>query len=145
MGHDSWQIDPATALAPPALIAGGDLARMLGLTDDLHETTQYLALPDYPRQDFVPGQFYTYETTSGHTTAPTILIIGDSFAEKWFSPLVLAHAGHMVLTHIQNCDFNWSWIDRFKPDEVWWMPTERAFLCAPGLRPRGMPSTVAHN
>jgi hypothetical protein len=41
--------------------------------------------------------------------------------------------------HHEGCGFDWGWIDRVLPDEVWWLPTERAMLCVPGVRPRGMP------
>jgi hypothetical protein len=32
-------------------------------------------------------------------------------------------------------------IDRFQPDEVWWVPTERYLVCIPpNIRPDGFPS-----
>jgi hypothetical protein len=37
------------------------------------------------------------------------------------------------------CTFDWSWIERLHPDEVWWMPTERYMLFCHGTRPANMP------
>ena len=31
--------------------------------------------------------------------------------------------------------FDWKAIDKYRPDEVWWMPTERFLICDPGVRP----------
>jgi alginate O-acetyltransferase complex protein AlgJ len=139
VGHPDWRLDPTTALTPRTTLHGGDLARMLGLAEDLSEPVHYMTLPAAQKQDFEPPPSYTFAANSGRAEGSTILIIGDSFTETWYPPMLLAHAGRMALTHIQNCGFNWAWIDYFKPDQVWWMPTERQFLCAPGVRPVGMP------
>jgi hypothetical protein len=45
-----------------------------------------------------------------------------------------------VWQHHKRCGFDWKLIDRFQPDEVWWMPTERYLLCNPDVRPDGFPS-----
>ena len=43
--HPDWRVDPATALGPPTEWKGGDLARMLGVQDDVTEMVEPLAIP----------------------------------------------------------------------------------------------------
>jgi hypothetical protein len=35
----------------------------------------------------------------------------------------------VVWIHHRYCGFDWRVIEKFRPDEVWWMPGERVFLC----------------
>lgn len=44
-GHPDWRVDPATALGPPTLVKGGDLARLAGVQDQATETVEPLTLP----------------------------------------------------------------------------------------------------
>jgi hypothetical protein len=67
------------------------------------------------------------------------MVIGDSFTEGEFAAMVLAHARRFVWVHHQYCGFDWKWIDQFRPDEVWWMPTERYMVCVPDRQPKGIP------
>ena len=41
--------------------------------------------------------------------------------------------------HHNYCGFDWAWIDRLKPDEVWWAPVERFLVCRPGQKPKNFP------
>ena len=68
------------------------------------------------------------------------MILGDSFTLGQFGRIVLRHAQRYVWTHHRLCTFDWQWINRFHPDEVWMMPTERDMLCRPGAQPSGLPS-----
>jgi len=44
----------------------------------------------------------------------------------------LAHVRKVAWAHHTQCDFDWhAMIDRYQPDEVWWMPTERLLNCMP--------------
>ena len=68
----------------------------------------------------------------------------DSFTTTTapFPPMLVEHVGRVVWQHHKSCGFDWKLIDRFQPDEVWWMPTERLFSlrhqCPPGrLSERG--------
>ena len=63
------------------------------------------------------------------------MIFGDSFTGGYFAPLLLQHAGRVIWLDHRFCGFDWKAIDRFHPDEVWWMPNERFLICAPGARP----------
>jgi alginate O-acetyltransferase complex protein AlgJ len=124
-GHSGWQLDPAVVLAPATQRNGGDLARMLGIAQDVSEQSQTLTLTD----DSV-------KLLAG----PAILVLGDSFTETLFEPMVVANGRRFAWAHHALCGFDWTLIEQVHLDEVWWMPTERDFLCNAGVRPKSMPS-----
>jgi alginate O-acetyltransferase complex protein AlgJ len=141
--HPDWRLDAAAALGPPTVVAGGDLARMLGVDADVSEVDQLSALPPAERKTIGPdGPFPTY-VASGEHSGPTIMIIGDSFTEDYFAPMLLQHVGRVVWLHHQFCRFDWKWVEEFRPDEVWWMPNERYMVCGHGDRPQDLPPQVA--
>ncbi len=135
-GRPDWRLDPAAALSPPSPREGGDLARMLGVQDAVSEEVEELRLSEGKKQLMTADPYGDYWLDSGHP-GPTILILGDSFAGAHFEPMLLPHVGRVVWLSHEHCAFDWSAIDRFRPDEVWWMPTERFLVCDPGVRPRG--------
>jgi alginate O-acetyltransferase complex protein AlgJ len=139
-GHRDWRIDADAALARFTKHKGGDLARMIGVSDDVAEPTQELALAPVSKVELTTDQFPSYVVTRDKPGA-TVMVIGDSFTKSYFAPLLLTHVGRVVWQHHKWCGFDWKLIDRFQPDEVWWMPTERYLLCAPNVRPDGFPTT----
>jgi hypothetical protein len=122
--HPGWRMDPSSVLAP-TVRKGGDMAKILGLSDKISEDTEKLTLPygrriPLPDNDFIetfdkPGQ--------------KILILGDSLTLDFFPPMLLQHVGSVIWVHHEYCGFDWRLIDEIRPDEVWWMPGERIFLC----------------
>ena len=74
-------------------------------------------------------------------SGPTILILGDSFTSGYFPPMILQHAGRVVWMSHMVCGFDWSEVEKYRPDEVWWMPTERFLVCLPGVKPKGLPES----
>ncbi len=129
-GHPDWQLDPAKVLRRPFDMPGGDLGRMLGIAEDQTETTEELALP-IPKVETISADAYpTYSKVAAHP-GPTIMVIGDSFTEARYDTMVLQHAGRFVWVFNNFCNFDRAWIDRFQPDEVWWMVTERNLACWP--------------
>ena len=68
------------------------------------------------------------------------MIIGELFHLAILRLWCLSHVGRIVWQHHKFCGFDWKLIDRFRPDEVWWMPTERYLLCGPNVRPDGFPA-----
>jgi hypothetical protein len=136
-GLPSWQMSPEVALAPMAPVRGGDLARFLGVAADEVEDVEQLAVPlgEYHQLngDFIPAGW-----VAGSRSGPTIMVIGDSFSREWISNLVAAHAGKLVWLHHQQCNFDWKWVDMFKPNQVWYLPNERDMLCLPGSQPMGL-------
>jgi hypothetical protein len=137
-GHTDWLFDPATALGPLVSVPGGDLAEMLGVASYLTEEIEYLTLPPGRNELYGPQPFATFQSFLGQATGAKIMVIGDSFTTAFFPPMVLARTGRFLWTHHSHCEFDWKWIERFQPDEVWYMPTERYLPCAAG--PKGIPN-----
>jgi alginate O-acetyltransferase complex protein AlgJ len=134
--HADWQINLASALGPTTIVTGGDLARMVGINGDVTEPDQLLALPIAHRETLGSGLDQIYSLTLDQP-GPTILIIGDSFADLLASALI-QHAGRVVWMHHQWCGFDWKRVQELEPDEVWWLPTERYMLCR--AKPRNFPT-----
>lgn len=143
-GHSEWHMDADTALTPPTQRQGGDLARMIGVSDAVAEPSRELALPSGSKVDQLAQPSASYVATSDKP-GETIMIIGDSFTQGYFAPMLLKYVRRVVWQHHRGCGFDWKLIDRFRPDEVWWMPTERQFLCIPNARPDGFPSRTGHD
>jgi alginate O-acetyltransferase complex protein AlgJ len=146
-GRPEWRIDPDAALAPLSQRQGGDLARMIGVNDHVTEPIQEIAPPPMSKVTLTTGSMGmgTYVAT-GDRQGATVMIIGDSFTYN-VAPVLLMHIGRVVWLHHQSCGFDWKLIDRFRPDEVWWMPTERLILCDANVHPDGFPGaekTVTH-
>jgi alginate O-acetyltransferase complex protein AlgJ len=130
-GHADWRFDPETVLAAPVERVGGDLANMLGMPNDVTESNQYLALPEGRQETLADPPFRTFRATLTATDAPPrLMIIGDSFTADYFIPMVLARTDPVIWTASILCAFDAKWIDKFRPAEVWWMPTERQMLCS---------------
>ena len=138
-GHREWRIDADAALTPVIQRQGGDLARMIGVENDVAEPVQELTFPPVSKVELTGPPSATYVATTDKP-GETILIIGDSFTVGYFAPMVLSRIGRIVWQHHKFCGFDWKLIDRFRPDEVWWMPTERYLLCGPNVRPDGFPA-----
>jgi alginate O-acetyltransferase complex protein AlgJ len=143
LGHPNWRLDAASALGAPTIRKGGDLARMLGVQDSTTESVEPLVLPSNTREDLSVGATPDYAILSD-SPGPTILVIGDSFTYGYFPPMLTQHVKKAVWLHYQHCAFDWDWIDRLHPDEVWWMPTERGLICEPGATPRNFIVEQAH-
>ena len=113
---------------------------MLDFDDRATETTEFLTLhATKPERLRTSTNIYHDYTASDGRPGPTILIIGDSFTEGFFRPMLLPHVGRIVWLHHRWCGFDWETVDQFHPDEVWWMPTERYLLCNPGVTPANFP------
>ena len=132
-GHSDWRIDPATALGAPVIVKGGDVARFLGIDENVSEEVEPLTLPDGKKQSLSADSLNYVENSPN--PGPTIMVIGDSFTMDLFAPMLLQHAGRVIWLHHEYCGFDWKWIDKLRPDEVWWAPVERFLVCRPGRRP----------
>jgi hypothetical protein len=135
-GHPDWRLDQASVLAPLSTRKGGDLARMLGVQDNVTEEVEELKLPAGEKEPLTAIPWEDYVESSGKP-GPTVMIIGDSFTTIDFALMLLQHVGRLVWIDHQHCRFDWKAIDRFHPDEVWWMPNERFLICDPGAEPIG--------
>jgi alginate O-acetyltransferase complex protein AlgJ len=129
--HPDWRVDPAKALGLPQEIKGGDLARLIGEQDEVTETAEPLALPAIGKQEILSQDLMpAYMITSGKP-GPTILVVGDSFTAGSFPSMLAPHVGRAIWVHYytHGCSFDWSLIDKYHPNEVWWAPVERALIC----------------
>jgi hypothetical protein len=131
-GRPEWRLEPKSVLGRPEAREGGDLARMLG--EDASETVEDLTLP------LAPAELLTEDPVGDFVGSldrpgPTIMLFGDSFTQDYFARLALQRAGRVVWLQHHKCGFDWKAIDRFHPDEVWWLPNERFLICDPGLEP----------
>lgn len=129
IGHTDWGISEQEALKAPAETPGGDLADMLGLGSSVKESVEEFALPRRPEEPFTQELFPTFQATGDSGTGGPIMVIGDSFTMHFFPPMVLRHVGRIFWTHHKQCGFDWKWIEKFQPREIWWVPTERYILC----------------
>lgn len=134
-GRPEWRIDPATAIGPLAERKGGDVARILGVQDEVSELAESFVLPlRGVDRAFSTDVMPDHVVTTGRR-GPTILVIGDSFTTGYFPYMLSQHVGRAVWIHHHQCAFDWKKVDEFHPDEVWWAPTERFLVCDPGARP----------
>ena len=136
--HPDWRIDPASALGPMQVRKGGDLARMLGVGDAVAEQAEDLTLPEGRKVLQSSDPFGDFVETS-EKPGPSILILGDSFTGGYFPQMILQHASRVIWMDHKSCGFDWSAVEKYGPDEVWWMPDERFLVCAPDKRPNGLP------
>jgi len=137
-GHPDWRVDPREALTAPETRRGGDLARLLGVQDSVTEKVEDFKASPPPKQLLTADPYGDYVETFGGP-GPTIIVIGDSFTGGHFTPLLNGHASKVIWLDHQHCGFDWAAIDRFHPDEVWWMPNERFLMCGAGEKPQNFP------
>ena len=134
-GRPEWRLDPATAMGPIEELKGGDVARILGVQDDVHEKVRMLALPLRGTDKDLSSGIMPDRVVSTGRPGPTIMVIGDSFTQGYFPLMLSQHGGRFIWIHHHECGFDWKYIDKFRPDEVWWAPTERFLICDPGVVP----------
>src|SRR5271154_5082445 len=131
-GRPDWRLGTRFAVGPPEAHEGGDLARMLG--EDATETVEDLTLPA-ARTELLTADPVSDFVGTLDRPGPTIMVLGDSFTQDYFARMALQRAGRVVWLEDHKCGFDWKAIDRFHPDEVWWMPNERFLICDPGVKP----------
>ncbi len=142
-GHPDWRLDPESSIGPPAERKGGDVARIIGAEDEVTETVRELALPSGGKsQDLSPGPMPDWILSSGRP-GPTIMVIGDSFTAAYFPPMLAQHVGRAIWLNHHECGFDWAEVEKFQPDEVWWIPTERFLICDEGVRPLNFAGAAA--
>ena len=105
--HPDWRVDPSSALGPPVVRKGGDMARILGLSDKISEHTENLKLPAgrrilLPHDDFIE----TFDQPG-----PRILNFRRFADPGLFPPMLLQHVGSVVWVHHEYCGFDWRVID----------------------------------
>jgi hypothetical protein len=132
-GHPDWRMSPAAVLGPPTIRRSGDLASFIGQTG-VTEPVEEMTLPGVPADKWTSKPYTAFAVTGDQPTGPVVLVVGDSFTASLFPPLLLPHVRKVAWAHHTQCDFDrQAMIDRYHPDEVWWMPTERFLNCMPSV------------
>jgi alginate O-acetyltransferase complex protein AlgJ len=134
-GRPEWRLDPVAVMGPPEERKGGDVARILGVQDDVSEKAEPLKLTLQGTDQNISAGIMPDHIVDTGKPGPTIMVIGDSFTQGYFPLMLSQHGGRAVWIHHQECGFDWKRIDAYRPDEVWWAPTERFLLCDPGVEP----------
>ena len=147
-GHPDWAIDPAAAIGPLGKRKGGDIATLAGVADKVVESAPSLALKAVGRYEplshGVEGRIEgarempDFDIVTGRP-GPTVMVIGDSFTTEYFPLFLSQHVGRAVWFHHEYCGFDWAWIDKIRPDQVWWAPVERYLICHPGQKLKNFP------
>ena len=141
-GRPDLQIPPDEANGPPGPAPTGDLSRYLGEANETGDIdfAKRLMTPDtlVPLQGLMPVRpesdpFQPFAYATGHD-GPSILVIGDSFTQGYWPRFLAARTSRFAWMHHSSCRFEADAIDRFKPDIVFYMPTERSIPC------KGQPS-----
>lgn len=139
-GMPDWRIDPLDALGPSVKTAGGELARFLGVQQWTSDTDRTLRIPDpLDSASVIDNGHQGFYDVPGYGNSQTILVLGDSFSRNYMRPYFARHASHVVWTHHDNCRFDWSVIERYKPDIVIFILVERGFGWCAGRSPANMP------
>ena len=139
-GRPNWRIDPATALGPPTVRKLGDLARLLGVQDETTEMVELFTLPWRGADHTISQEVMADHVVATGNPGPSVMVVGDSFTHSYFTLMLSQHFERVIWINHRNCGFDWTLIDKFHPDEVWWMPTERFLICDPGVHPANFPS-----
>jgi alginate O-acetyltransferase complex protein AlgJ len=134
-GRPEWRLDPAAAMGPLEERKGGDVARILGVQDEVKEEAKRLRLTVHGADEAISSGIMPDHVVDTGAPGPTILVIGDSFTASYFPLMLSQHGGRAIWIHHHECGFDWKLIDKYRPDEVWWVPTERYLVCDPGVTP----------
>jgi hypothetical protein len=121
---------------------GGDLARFMN-DEDAAEPVETTILNEIGAQQDLNGDVLPARVLTTGASGPTIMIVGDSFTQKFFLPMLSQHVGRVVwVHHYLFCGVDWSLVNKYRPDEVWWMPVELLLNCDPKVRAPVIPGAA---
>lgn len=134
LNRPQWQIDPARVFGGFAPVTGGDLARMLGVGNDVSDAEAVIDLSAYAPPAVTTSTFDAHSENVGDLTVtgragPAVMIIGDSFTQYYWPDYFALHASRVIWIHHEHCTLSESVIDEQKPDIVILIPAERAMFC----------------
>jgi alginate O-acetyltransferase complex protein AlgJ len=135
LGRSDWTIDPPRVLQGTRSTPGGDLARMLGVEADVSETEPAVDLSLYSPTPLKTTAIDTQQRETGGAVTetgrdgPTVLVLGDSFTEYFWTDYFGLHVGRYAWMHHELCGFVPSVLAAQHPDIVILAPTERVMFC----------------
>jgi hypothetical protein len=131
-----WRIDQARVFQGFEFVPGGDLARMLGVSADVDDLDARIDLSPYaptPLKTMAIASGRERERPGNLSTAgragPTVVVVGDSFTEHFWTDYFTLHAGRYVWFHHEQCGLDPARIEAQHPDIVILAPTERLMFC----------------
>jgi hypothetical protein len=134
LGEGGWAIDPDRVLRGFKTVPGGDLARLLAVSDDITDEDADIDLSAYHRPAPSVSSIDTQFESGGDLidtgrAGPTVLVIGDSFTRGFWQDYFSLHAGKYIWMHHELCGFAVSVVERYRPDVVILAPAERQMFC----------------
>lgn len=134
LGKPDWVIEPARVLRGFVPVEGGDLARLLAISDAVSDEDADIDLTPYGPRSFEVAQAVTQFESGGDLietggAGPTVVVIGDSFTRGFWQDYFALRAGRYVWMHHEQCGFMLSVVESYAPDIVILAPTERQMFC----------------
>ena len=129
---EPWALDPATLPWATTMRVDSDLARLSGQAGALGERLDALpAAPEVPGAvgDLPHGIYPPAFQTLPPRPVASVLIIGDSYAGEYMSPLFWRAGVAMTWIHQAECRFDRRILDRQRFDAVLLMPSSRFAEC----------------
>ena len=129
-----WTIDPIRVLRGFETVTGGDLARLLAVSDSVTDEDAVIDLAPYRPTALVTQPIDTQFESGGDLietgrAGPTVLVIGDSFTRGFWQDYFGLHAGKYIWIHHELCGFAIDVVEREAPDIVILAPAERQMFC----------------
>jgi hypothetical protein len=143
LGRPDWSARPDAMPWRRQVLLDGDLPRQAGLPPQPEDVKIYqpFEASAAPPRHAIPGVAYKerppYRLVA-RGDGPSVVVIGDSFTETFFAPLMRDKAGSYVWLHQDECAFDWRAIEAAHPAYVIIAPAERNARCPRG-RPLHMP------
>lgn len=136
-GKSEWIIDPARAVKGFERVEGGDLARLLAVSDHVSDEDAVIDLSPYGPTPPPATPLATSFESGGDLVetgraGPAVMVIGDSFTRVFWQDYFAAHAGKYAWMHHELCGFQLSVIDAHAPQLVVLAPAERQMFCVGG-------------
>ena len=136
LSRPGWVIDPARVLRGFEPVAGGDLARLLAISDAVSDEDARIDLSAYgplpPSATSIATQFESGGDLVEAGSGPTVLVIGDSFTRGFWQDYFALRTGRYVWIHHEQCGFKPSVVESYAPDIVVLAPVERQMFCFGG-------------
>jgi hypothetical protein len=134
LGKPDWTIDPGRVLRGFESVPGGDLARLLAVSDSVTDEDAVIDLSRYRPAALEISRIDTQAESGGDLietgrAGPTVLVIGDSFTREFWQDYFSLHAGKYIWIHHELCGFAASVVESHAPDIVILAPAERQMFC----------------
>jgi hypothetical protein len=130
-GLPGWSYDLGRVFKGYDRIVGGDLARLIGVSDDVEDVQAHLDLSSYsgPDKVLLSGERQATDDITTGRPGPTVLIMGDSFTRLFFRPFFSLRVGRLIWMPSPRCDLKVPPVVAQKPQLVIIAPTERYMGC----------------